>query len=147
MVATVGVNFGATSPRLTDDTNFSLRCPYDEAKERVAMLADLGFDDLLLTGGFNFAPEDMNEEKLAEIISLKPKETGRRSTIVPEDVSHATHARAQDPVCRRFIDLETMTSPTSRQVFTHEHAGKTYYLCSEGCLEAFTKNPASYASA
>ncbi len=145
MVATVGVNFSATSPTLTDDTNFSLRCPLDEAKERVAMLADLGFDDLLLTGGFNFAPEDLNEEKLAEILTLKPKDTGRRSSIVPEAGPGATHERAQDPVCRRFIDLTTMSSPTSRQIFTHEHAGKTYYLCSDGCLEAFTKEPSAYA--
>src|SRR5919106_1327421 len=59
MVATVGVNFGGTTPRLDDHTNFNLRCGYDEARERVERLADLGFDDLLLAAGPRFPPQDV----------------------------------------------------------------------------------------
>ena len=144
MVATVGVNLSGSSPPLSDDTNFNLRCPPDEARERVERLADLGFDDLLLASGTNFAAEDVPEEALRQIIALKPP-----AEFVPSGPGAAPtreeRPRAKDPVCMRFIDLTTMTSPTSRQVFTVEHAGQTYYLCSTGCKEAFEKDPAAYA--
>jgi alkanesulfonate monooxygenase SsuD/methylene tetrahydromethanopterin reductase-like flavin-dependent oxidoreductase (luciferase family)/YHS domain-containing protein len=146
LVATVGVNFAGTSPPLSDDTNFNLRCPYDEAKERVERLGDLGFDDLLLTAGTSFAAEDVPEEMLAQIVSLRP-EPGRAGTR-PLEAGLAPHReerpRAKDPVCLRFIELTTMTSPTSRQVFKVDYAGQEYYLCSSGCKEAFERNPAAY---
>jgi alkanesulfonate monooxygenase SsuD/methylene tetrahydromethanopterin reductase-like flavin-dependent oxidoreductase (luciferase family)/YHS domain-containing protein len=142
MVATVGVNFGASTPPLRDDTNFSLRCGYEEAQERVARLAALGYDDLLLTTGTDFAAEDAPEDFLRQVVSLKPA-TGARPGLEAAAPA-AAPPRAQDPVCRRFINLQTMTSPTSRTVFTHEHAGQTYYLCSQGCLEALQKTPEAY---
>jgi YHS domain-containing protein len=144
MVATVGVNFNGSSPPLSDDTNFNLRCSYEEAKERVLRLAELGFDDLLLSAGTSYAPEDVPEQLLRRIVSLGPEgpiEVKRASD------NQTTRPRAQDPVCRRFIDLTTMTSPTSRRIFTCEHNGQTYYLCSEGCLKAFERAPASYVGA
>jgi YHS domain-containing protein len=144
MVATVGVNFGGTSPSLDDQTNFNLRCGYDEARERVERLADLGFDDLLLSAGTSYASEDVPEDVLREILSLRPES---HAGAKPEALS-AGHveerARAQDPVCRRFVDLTTMTSPTSRTIFTRDYAGATYYLCSEGCLKAFERTPQAY---
>lgn len=145
LVATVGVNFEATSPPLTDHTSFSLRCVFDEARERVERLAELGFDDLLLTGGTSFAPDDMPSDLLRRIVSLRPekRETNRAALEAPRQEL----PRAQDPVCRRFIDLTTMTSPTSRTVFTREFSGETYYLCSEGCVKAFEKAPGEYVNA
>jgi YHS domain-containing protein len=146
MVATVGVNFTATSPKLTDNTNFTLRCPLDEARERVQRLAELGFDDLLLTSGTNFAPQDLTKETLHEIMTLRP-EAGAAASAAPAATAEAPHERAQDPVCRRFIDLTTMSSPTSRTIFNREYAGKTYYLCSDSCAEAFEKAPGNYLRA
>lgn len=144
MVATVGVNFEGTSPALTDNTNFTLRCPYDEAKERVERLADLGFDDLLLTGGTSFSSQDMPEEALGQILSLKPSETRAPVGAAVGTGGEEPDPRAQDPVCRRFINLRTMSSPTSRTIFTHQHDGQTFYLCSQGCLDAFLAKPAAY---
>jgi YHS domain-containing protein len=110
----------------------------------VERLAELGFDDLLLTSGTNFAPEDVPQEMLAQILTLRLRDAGRRTAIIPEAPAGERHPRAQDPVCRRYIDLTTMTSPTSRQIFTKEHIGRTYYLCSQGCLDAFEREPAAY---
>jgi YHS domain-containing protein len=144
MVATVGVNFGGTSPKLDDYTNFSLRCSYDEARERVERLAQLGFDDLLLSAGTSYAPEDVPEDLLRQILSLRRES---RAAAAPEQLSSGsieTRPRAQDPVCRRFVDLTTMTSPTSRTIFTSNYADATYYLCSEGCLKAFERAPQAY---
>ena len=147
MVATVGVNFGGTSPALADTTNFNLRCGYDEAKERVEHLADLGFDDLLLSAGTSYAPEAVPEELLRQIVSLRPEgHTGVKAEAIGA-VAAPSGPRAQDPVCRRFIDLTTMTSPTSRKIFEREYKGETIYLCSEGCLNAFDKAPQEYVKA
>jgi YHS domain-containing protein len=143
LVATVGVNLDAASPPLTDETNFNLRCPVDEATERVARLADLGFDDLLLTNGTSSAVEDLTEERLLQILSLKPTDGSAPRSDAPSPAS-APHPRAQDPVCRRYIDLVTMTSPTSSTISTVEQGGQTYYFCSESCKAAFEAGPERY---
>lgn len=40
-----------------------------------------------------------------------------------------------DPVCGRKLHDSS---------FTYEYHGKTYYFCSEECLEEFSLNPARY---
>jgi YHS domain-containing protein len=141
LVATVGINLTASSPPLTDDTNFTLRCSYDEAKERIERLAELGYDDLLVTGGTSYAAGEMDEAALAQIISLKPKGEVKVNL---EAKPHEGDPRAQDPVCRRFINLRTMTSPTSRTITTVERGGATYYFCSPSCQASFEKHPEAY---
>ena len=108
LVATVGINLSMTSPTLTDDTNFTLRCPADEARERIERLAELGYDDLLVTGGTSYAAGEMDEEALSQIIALRPKGEAKVNL---EAQPHEGDPRSQDPVCRRFINLRTMTSP------------------------------------
>jgi P-type Cu+ transporter len=46
-------------------------------------------------------------------------------------------ARTEDPVCGMSVDPATAK-------YKLEHAGKTYYFCSAGCLEKFRSNPARY---
>jgi YHS domain-containing protein len=144
LVATVGINLTASSPPLTDDTNFTLRCPPDEARERIQRLAELGYDDLLVTGGTSYAAGEMDEEALSQIIALRPEGDVRVNL---EAAPHEGDPRAQDPVCRRFINLRTMTSPTSRTISTAEHAGTTYYFCSPSCQTAFERQPGAYVRA
>src|SRR5438270_6344486 len=43
-------------------------------------------------------------------------------------------ARTEDPVCGMSVDPATAK-------YKLEHAGKTYYFCSAGCLEKFRSNP------
>jgi YHS domain-containing protein len=46
---------------------------------------------------------------------------------------------AKDPVCGMTVD-EKKAAATATQ------DGKTYYFCSAGCKEKFTKNPQQYRS-
>ncbi len=43
----------------------------------------------------------------------------------------------KDPVCGMTVD-------PARAKATHEHAGKTYYFCCQGCQEKFSADPAKY---
>src|ERR1700677_347660 len=43
----------------------------------------------------------------------------------------------KDPVCGMTVDPET--SP-----WRHDHAGKSYYFCCDGCLKTFAADPAKY---
>jgi YHS domain-containing protein len=83
----------------------------------------------------------MDEEALSQIIALKPK---REVKVNLEAELLEGDPRAQDPVCRRFINLRTMTSPTSRTISTVEHDGTTYYFCSPSCQGAFERHPGAY---
>ena len=58
IVATVGCDLKETSPALTPETRFVLRCPPDEAVERLLMVAELGYDDVLLRND-NATKEDV----------------------------------------------------------------------------------------
>jgi Cu+-exporting ATPase len=49
-------------------------------------------------------------------------------------------AMVTDPVCGMRID-------DGEAAGTAEHAGTTYYFCSEACREAFVEDPAAYAGA
>lgn len=44
---------------------------------------------------------------------------------------------ATDPVCKMTIEEEDA-------VGTSDYQGKTYYFCSEECLEEFEANPGDY---
>lgn len=46
---------------------------------------------------------------------------------------------ARDPVCGMDVDEKEAAGKL-------EHEGRIYYFCSEGCLEAFRKDPAKYAA-
>lgn len=45
--------------------------------------------------------------------------------------------RVMDPVCKMAVDPATAAGRMS-------YGGKTYYFCQPGCLETFTKDPATY---
>lgn len=43
-----------------------------------------------------------------------------------------------DPVCKMEVDKDTELQSV--------YNGTTYYFCSKGCLEAFTKSPKKYVN-
>ncbi len=47
--------------------------------------------------------------------------------------------KVTDPVCGMTIDSEEAPAKV-------EHAGKTYYFCSESCRDQFVAAPAKYTS-
>ncbi|MBA2410738.1 MAG: heavy metal translocating P-type ATPase [Gammaproteobacteria bacterium] len=49
------------------------------------------------------------------------------------------HASVRDPVCGMMID-------PARATATHEHAGETFYFCSESCHDRFQQAPEAYLS-
>lgn len=46
----------------------------------------------------------------------------------------------KDPVCGMMIDPKTAFA-------TREHAGKTFYFCSQDCVDKFDANPHKYGHA
>jgi alkanesulfonate monooxygenase SsuD/methylene tetrahydromethanopterin reductase-like flavin-dependent oxidoreductase (luciferase family) len=70
LVSTIRVNLHATERApFGEDHTFSLECSFDEAKDRLARLAELGYDDALLTRA-NHTEADMTEEDLQQIRTL-----------------------------------------------------------------------------
>ncbi|MFZ5510274.1 MAG: YHS domain-containing protein [Pseudomonadota bacterium] len=47
---------------------------------------------------------------------------------------------AQDPVCKMEVE-------PARAAATAQHAGHTYYFCSEACRKTFAAAPEKYAAA
>jgi YHS domain-containing protein len=45
---------------------------------------------------------------------------------------------ARDPVCGMMVDERTAKLKS-------EYQGKTFYFCSQGCMNSFNANPAKYA--
>ena len=45
----------------------------------------------------------------------------------------------RDPVCGMTVNSDNATAKT-------EHSGKTYYFCSQGCLQKFQREPGKYLS-
>jgi alkanesulfonate monooxygenase SsuD/methylene tetrahydromethanopterin reductase-like flavin-dependent oxidoreductase (luciferase family) len=72
LVATIGVDLRAESTPLDEDGRFDLLCGPDEAAERLQRLADLGYDDALLTR-MNHSAADLPEEELLKIRALLPR--------------------------------------------------------------------------
>lgn len=73
VVATVNVDLNAPYEKLDPDGSFHLSCPPEEAQERLAKLAELGFDDVL-TSKLNYANEDWPEAELRRLRSLLPRD-------------------------------------------------------------------------
>jgi alkanesulfonate monooxygenase SsuD/methylene tetrahydromethanopterin reductase-like flavin-dependent oxidoreductase (luciferase family) len=61
-------DFSHPSVRMTDDAPFNLRCGPEEARERIARMADAGFDDVILRND-NLAQKDI--DIVAEGLGLK----------------------------------------------------------------------------
>jgi alkanesulfonate monooxygenase SsuD/methylene tetrahydromethanopterin reductase-like flavin-dependent oxidoreductase (luciferase family) len=71
--ATVNVDLRAPYEPFDEHGRFTLRCPPDEAARRLQMLAEAGYDTVVVTR-LNYAAEDWPEEDLAELRSLLPRE-------------------------------------------------------------------------
>lgn len=80
LVSTCMVDLRAPTTRLSKDDPFHLRCAPDEARERLQLLADLGFDDVLLvkadhTRRLSIYEADFSSEDLEEIRELLPTDS------------------------------------------------------------------------
>src|SRR5438309_2749025 len=53
-----------------------------------------------------------------------------------------TNTKALDPVCGMTVDIEK--ARTSAPPKVAEHAGKSYYFCSNGCVTKFKAEPGKY---
>jgi alkanesulfonate monooxygenase SsuD/methylene tetrahydromethanopterin reductase-like flavin-dependent oxidoreductase (luciferase family) len=73
VVATVNVNLRVPSEPFDADKSFNLNCPPQEAAERLARVAEMGFDDVLCSR-LNYSEEDWPEEDLHELRSLLPRD-------------------------------------------------------------------------
>ena len=72
IVATVNVNLRAPSEPFDPDKSFNLNCPPQEAAERLARVAEMGFDDVLCSR-LNYSEDDWPEEDLRELRDLVPR--------------------------------------------------------------------------
>lgn len=91
IVATTWVDLDAPTTPLRDDEPFTLRCDPEEAARRLALLAELGFDDVLLmyAGGSKGERRKQTDFTLADlqrIRALLPEDTRR-----PWDEESRTH--------------------------------------------------------
>jgi alkanesulfonate monooxygenase SsuD/methylene tetrahydromethanopterin reductase-like flavin-dependent oxidoreductase (luciferase family) len=73
LIATVGVNLKAESKPLKDDERWNLVCGPEEARERLARVAELGFDDVLVAR-LNYSSDDWPEDELIQLRELWPRE-------------------------------------------------------------------------
>jgi Cu+-exporting ATPase len=63
---------------------------------------------------------------------------GRRSLpMMPSMATQPAEGSEVDPVCGMTVQPDTAAA-------AHQYEGKTYYFCSQGCLEKFRADPASY---
>lgn len=79
-------------------------------------------------------PEEVALSIMAEIVSLRPRPSGRQ---VPEGAEPA--GSATDPVCG-------MTVATVEASLHLDHDGGRRWFCGSGCLRAFASDPGAYAS-
>jgi alkanesulfonate monooxygenase SsuD/methylene tetrahydromethanopterin reductase-like flavin-dependent oxidoreductase (luciferase family) len=73
MVATIGVNLEAPSTPFKEDERFHLNCGPAEAAERLQRVAELGFDDVLVSR-LNYSDADLPEADLMAIRALVPRD-------------------------------------------------------------------------
>ncbi len=78
-------------------------------------------------------PEEIALSILAEIVSLRPRPSGRP---MPESAPTST-GTAVDPVC-------SMTVAMVDSSLHLDHEGMRYWFCGSGCLRAFAAAPADY---
>jgi alkanesulfonate monooxygenase SsuD/methylene tetrahydromethanopterin reductase-like flavin-dependent oxidoreductase (luciferase family) len=79
LVATVNVNLKAQSEPFDPDKSFNLNCTPQEAAERLAKVAEMGFDDVLCSR-LNYSEDDWPDADLRELRSLLPRDA--KSTTV-----------------------------------------------------------------
>jgi alkanesulfonate monooxygenase SsuD/methylene tetrahydromethanopterin reductase-like flavin-dependent oxidoreductase (luciferase family) len=72
LVSTITVNLRAASTPFDADARFNLECGPEEAAERLQRLAELGYDDALLTRA-NHADVDLLKEDLSQLRALVPR--------------------------------------------------------------------------
>jgi alkanesulfonate monooxygenase SsuD/methylene tetrahydromethanopterin reductase-like flavin-dependent oxidoreductase (luciferase family) len=72
IVATVNVNLRSEAEQFDPSKSFNLNCTPPEAAERLAKVAEMGFDDVLCSR-LNYSADDWPEEDLRELRSLLPK--------------------------------------------------------------------------
>jgi alkanesulfonate monooxygenase SsuD/methylene tetrahydromethanopterin reductase-like flavin-dependent oxidoreductase (luciferase family) len=72
LVSTIRVNLRLEGTAFDEDATFNLECPPAEARDRLKRLADLGYDDALLTRA-NHTEADITKEDLEEIRDLLPR--------------------------------------------------------------------------
>jgi alkanesulfonate monooxygenase SsuD/methylene tetrahydromethanopterin reductase-like flavin-dependent oxidoreductase (luciferase family) len=73
LVSTIRVNLHAdSSPSFDEDATFNLECSEQEARYRLQRLAELGYDDALLTRA-NHTEADITEDDLIQIRTLVPR--------------------------------------------------------------------------
>ena len=73
LVATVNANLRAPSAPFDADASFNLNCSPAEAAERLAKVAEMGFDDVLCSR-LNYSDADWPEDDLRELRSLLPRQ-------------------------------------------------------------------------
>jgi alkanesulfonate monooxygenase SsuD/methylene tetrahydromethanopterin reductase-like flavin-dependent oxidoreductase (luciferase family) len=73
LVATVNVNLKAQSEPFDPDKSFNLNCTPQEAAERLAKVAEMGFDDVLCSR-LNYSEDDWPDADLRELRSLLPRD-------------------------------------------------------------------------
>jgi alkanesulfonate monooxygenase SsuD/methylene tetrahydromethanopterin reductase-like flavin-dependent oxidoreductase (luciferase family) len=73
LVATLNVNLHAPYERLDPSSRFHLNCPPEEARERLAHLAELGYDDVLCSR-LDYSEEDWPEDDLRMLRDLVPRD-------------------------------------------------------------------------
>jgi alkanesulfonate monooxygenase SsuD/methylene tetrahydromethanopterin reductase-like flavin-dependent oxidoreductase (luciferase family) len=73
ILGTVSTDPRAPTTKLGNDEPFHLRCGIDAAGERLARIAELGYDDVLLTN-LNHTEADITEEHLVALRALVPRE-------------------------------------------------------------------------
>jgi xanthine dehydrogenase accessory factor len=80
-------------------------------------------------------PEEVALSILAEIISTRPRQSGR-----PIGEGPSTSAEtATDPVCGMSVVMVDASLHL-------DHGGQRYWFCGSGCLRAFASDPAAYLS-
>jgi alkanesulfonate monooxygenase SsuD/methylene tetrahydromethanopterin reductase-like flavin-dependent oxidoreductase (luciferase family) len=72
LVSTITVDLGKPTTPFDPDAPFKLECGPAEAAERLQRLADIGYDDALLTRG-DHSDADLPEETLAQIRAMVPR--------------------------------------------------------------------------
>jgi hypothetical protein len=70
VVATLYVDLSRPNASITDEDSFTLECGPESAVERLGMLADLGFDDVLLGVDQRFGGTFMQEEEIFRIAEV-----------------------------------------------------------------------------
>lgn len=84
-------------------------------------------------------PEEVALSILAEIISTRPRQSGRPVAESTGDGSHAAPETATDPVCGMSVVMVDASLHL-------DHDGSRYWFCGSGCLRAFASDPSAYVS-